>query len=93
MVELQGERNYIMQVVCEATQAGDADVQVAAFECLVKIMSYFYDFMQMYMEKALFGVRLQHFPCLQLSNPEAYHHLLLCPFFKKKNSDSSPSSA
>lgn len=47
-----------MQVVCEATQASDADVQIAAFECLVKIMSLFYDYMQFYMEKALFGVSL-----------------------------------
>lgn len=52
----QGERNYIMQVVCEATQSSASDVQVAAFECLVKIMQLFYDKMQFYMEKALFGV-------------------------------------
>ena len=45
-----------MQVVCEATQSSSSDVQVGAFECLVKIMSSYYDWMKMYMERALFGV-------------------------------------
>ena len=53
---LQGERNYIMQVVCEATQNGSVPVQVGAFECLVRIMSLYYDKMAFYMEQALFGV-------------------------------------
>ncbi len=52
----QGERNYIMQVVCEATQNPITEVQVGAFECLVKIMSLYYDKMGYYMERALFGV-------------------------------------
>lgn len=46
-----------MQVVCEATQNPAVDVQVGAFECLVKIMSLYYDKMSLYMEQALFGVR------------------------------------
>ncbi len=46
-----------MQIVCEATQSSTSfDLQVAAFECLVKIMSLYYDKMVFYMEKALFGV-------------------------------------
>lgn len=45
-----------MQVVCEATQSESSDVQVAAFQCLVRIMQTYYDKMQLYMEKALFGV-------------------------------------
>lgn len=53
---VQGERNYIMQVVCEATQNAAVPVQVGAFECLVKIMSLYYDKMNYYMERALFGV-------------------------------------
>lgn len=53
---MQGERNYIMQVVCEATQNAAVPVQVGAFECLVKIMSLYYDKMNYYMERALFGV-------------------------------------
>ncbi|KAM6493384.1 Armadillo-type fold [Amanita muscaria] len=52
----EGERNYIMQVVCEATQNASVDVQVGSFECLVKIMSLYYDKMALYMEQALFGL-------------------------------------
>ena len=48
-----------MQVVCEATQNPSVQVQVAAFEALVKIMTLYYDKMGLYMERALFGVRLQ----------------------------------
>jgi len=54
--EREGERNYLMQVVCEATQSEYAPVQVGAFECLVKIMSLYYDKMGFYMERALFGL-------------------------------------
>ncbi|CAE6374486.1 unnamed protein product [Rhizoctonia solani] len=54
--EREGERNYLMQVVCEATQSDHPPVQVGAFECLVKIMSLYYDKMGFYMERALFGL-------------------------------------
>ncbi|KAI7885662.1 ARM repeat-containing protein [Lichtheimia hyalospora FSU 10163] len=56
--EREGERNFIMQVVCEATQSESSDVQVTAFECLVRIMQLYYDKMQLYMEKALFGLTI-----------------------------------
>jgi importin subunit beta-1 len=49
-----------MQVVCEATQSESSDVQVAAFQCLVRIMQTYYDKMRLYMEKALFGVSTQY---------------------------------
>ena len=52
----QGERNYIMQVVCEATQSPSIQVQATAFECLVRIMTLYYGKMAYYMERALFGV-------------------------------------
>ena len=52
------ERNYVMQIVCEGTQSSNADVQIISFECLVKIMSLYYDKMGMYMEKALYGLTL-----------------------------------
>jgi importin subunit beta-1 len=52
----QGERNYIMQVICEATQSASTTVQVGAFECLVRIMGLYYEKMEFYMERALFGV-------------------------------------
>ena len=45
-----------MQVVCEATQSQSVTVQVGAFECLVRIMSLYYEKMDFYMERALFGV-------------------------------------
>ena len=45
-----------MQVVCESTQSAHSEVQVAGYECLVKIMQLYYDKMRFYMEKALFGV-------------------------------------
>ena len=57
-IDVQGERNYIMQVVCEATQNQAVEVQAAAFETLVRIMSLYYDKMSYYMERALFGVCL-----------------------------------
>ncbi|EPY52762.1 karyopherin Kap95 [Schizosaccharomyces cryophilus OY26] len=55
----EAERNYIMQVVCEATQSPEAPVQTAAFGCLVKIMHLYYDLMPFYMEKALFALTTQ----------------------------------
>ncbi|KAG8858970.1 karyopherin beta [Tulasnella sp. 330] len=55
-MENEGERNYLMQVVCEATQFPATEVQVAAFECLVRIMGLYYDKMGFYMERALFGL-------------------------------------
>ena len=54
--ENEAERNYIMQVVCEATQAPDMRVQAAAFGCLNRIMGIFYDKMSFYMQRALFGL-------------------------------------
>lgn len=54
--EREGERNYIMQVVCEATQADDSELQASAFGCLARIMSLYYRFMALYMEKALYGL-------------------------------------
>jgi importin subunit beta-1 len=57
--ENEGERNYIMQVICEATQAEDVRIQESAFGCLNRIMSLYYDKMRFYMEKALFGLTVQ----------------------------------
>lgn len=53
---LQSERNFIMEVVCEATQSPDSPVKVAALQCLVKIMSLYYQYMEPYMGQALFPV-------------------------------------
>ncbi|OJJ34854.1 hypothetical protein ASPWEDRAFT_51106 [Aspergillus wentii DTO 134E9] len=54
----EGERNYIMQVVCEATQADNLQVQAGAFGCLNRIMGAYYEKMRFYMEKALFGLSI-----------------------------------
>lgn len=55
----EGERNYIMQVICEATQADDSRIQQGSYGCLNRIMGLYYDKMRFYMEKALFGLTIQ----------------------------------
>ncbi|XP_017494617.1 PREDICTED: importin subunit beta-1-like, partial [Rhagoletis zephyria] len=57
--DTEQERHFIMQVVCEATQCSDIRVQVAALQCLVKIMSLYYVYMEQYMTVALFAITLQ----------------------------------
>lgn len=57
--ENEGERNYIMQVVCEATQAEDSRIQQGAYGCLNRIMVLYYEKMRFYMERALFGLTVQ----------------------------------
>lgn len=54
----EGERNYIMQVVCEATQSGDVRIEAGAYGCLNRIMALYYDKMKFYMEKALYGLTI-----------------------------------
>lgn len=46
LVCLQQERNVIMENVCSATQAPDKETRVAALQCLVKIMSLYYQQME-----------------------------------------------
>lgn len=60
------ERNYIMQVVYQATQCPDSTVKVKAYECLVKIMSNYYDFIAPYVDGNLIAVRTLPF-CLLTS--------------------------
>lgn len=55
----EGERNYIMQVVCEATTSSDFELQALAFGALAKIMSLYYDYMGVYMEKALYSLTVE----------------------------------
>ena len=54
--EKPNERDYIMQVICELTQQTDSRQQVASLQCLVKIVTLYYDFMENYMGRALFGI-------------------------------------
>ena len=44
--------------MCEATQSADPQVKVASLQCLVKIMSLYYQFMEAYMGQALFAITL-----------------------------------
>ncbi|XP_068621068.1 importin subunit beta-1 isoform X2 [Battus philenor] len=57
--EKENERNFIMEVVCEATQSSDMRISVAALQCLVKILSLYYQYMEPYMGQALFPITLE----------------------------------
>ncbi|XP_066582548.1 importin subunit beta-1 isoform X2 [Prorops nasuta] len=57
--EVESERNFIMEVVCETTQSTNTQVRVAALQCLVKIMSLYYQYMEAYMAPALFPITLE----------------------------------
>ena len=50
------ERNYIMQIICEATQCTSDQIKVSALQNLVKIMNLYYEFMEAYMGQALFAI-------------------------------------
>lgn len=50
------ERNYIMQIICEATQSNNDQIKVSALQNLVKIMNIYYEYMEPYMGPALFAV-------------------------------------
>lgn len=54
----ESERHFLMQVVCEATQSSSTSVRVAALQCLVRIMSLYYNHMEHYMGPALFAITL-----------------------------------
>jgi len=56
--EKEVERNYIMQVVCEAAASPEVKVRVASMECLVKIAALYYDKLAPYMQK-LFNLTLE----------------------------------
>ncbi|KAL6753595.1 ARM repeat-containing protein [Haematococcus lacustris] len=47
--ENEGERNYLMQVVCQGTQASELRIRVASFECLHEIAALYYSKLVPYM--------------------------------------------
>lgn len=49
----EAERNIIMKVICEATQARDESIVVPAFECLVKVLQLYYPQMELYMAQGV----------------------------------------
>lgn len=57
--EKESERHFVMQVICEATQIEDTKIRVAALQCLVKIMSLYYQYMETYMGPALFAISVE----------------------------------
>mgnify|MGYP002837003353 CR=1 FL=1 len=46
----EAERNYIMQTICETTQAEVKELRVAGFECLVRVAELYYDKLAPYMQ-------------------------------------------
>ncbi|XP_065834901.1 importin subunit beta-like [Oscarella lobularis] len=57
--EKESERNYIMEVICEATQCSDERVKVAALQTMVKVVSLYYQHMETYMGRALFPISIE----------------------------------
>lgn len=56
VVVVKTERNYIMQIICEATQSENVLIKVSALQNLVKIMNLYYEYMEAYMGQALFAI-------------------------------------
>ncbi|KRZ09548.1 Importin subunit beta-1 [Trichinella zimbabwensis] len=65
--ERETERNVIMQVICETTQSANENLKVAALQCLVKVMSLYYQYMEYYMPAALFSISVE---AMKSSNQE-----------------------
>jgi len=53
--EKQAERDYIMQTVCETTQAESTELKIAAYEVIVRVAELYYQKLPAYMQ-ALFGL-------------------------------------
>lgn len=56
--DVDAERHTIMEVVCECTQHGDRDLKVASLQCLVRIVTLYYKYMETYMAPALYGITM-----------------------------------
>ncbi|KAJ5288376.1 hypothetical protein PENANT_c056G05751 [Penicillium antarcticum] len=57
-IDNEGERNYIMHIVSEATLTEDTRIQTGAFGCLSRIMGAFYDRMPFCMENGLLDLSI-----------------------------------
>eukprot|EP00049_Salpingoeca_infusionum_P025366 m.18854 g.18854 ORF g.18854 m.18854 type:complete len:872 (+) comp7954_c0_seq1:697-3312(+) len=62
------QRDYLMQTVCETTQASDEKVKVAALECLCEISQHYYQYLMPYVGDALYPITTA---AMQSENPEA----------------------
>ncbi|CAA2967357.1 importin subunit beta-1-like [Olea europaea subsp. europaea] len=49
--ENEMERSYIMKVICDAALAKETEIRQAAFECLVSIVSTYYEVLEPYMQR------------------------------------------
>ncbi|CAG0913133.1 unnamed protein product [Notodromas monacha] len=56
---VESERNVIMTVTCEATTSNNTQVRVVALQCLVRIISLYYEYMEVYMASALLPITLE----------------------------------
>jgi len=56
--EKEVERNYIMQVLCDAASCPDPKVRTASMECIVNVASLYYDKLAVYMQK-IFNITLE----------------------------------
>ena len=63
-----------MMVICEAGVSPDIQIQEAAFECLVKIVQFYYNKMPVYMTEALYGVTFLLFPLSYLFSLHTTKH-------------------
>ncbi|XP_023245467.1 importin subunit beta-1-like isoform X2 [Copidosoma floridanum] len=57
--EIESERNFIMEVVCQTTQSTDIEIKVASLQCLTEIVILYYEYMEPYMAQALLGITLE----------------------------------
>jgi len=58
--EKTDDRNYIMTITCQATTCcTDSRVKVVGLQCLVKIVSLYYEYMEAYMGPALFAITVE----------------------------------
>ncbi|KAI8799278.1 karyopherin Kap95 [Cladochytrium replicatum] len=55
--EKESNRHTLMELVCTATQ-DDESVKEVAFECLVKIVQLYYEYMELYMQQALINLTI-----------------------------------
>lgn len=55
---VEHERNFIMSMACDATLSPNSELVQLAYECLVKIITYYYQFMEPYM-LALLSITLK----------------------------------
>lgn len=54
----QQERDYIIAAVCKAAASPNQKIQLAALQCLVKIMTLYYQYMEVYLVQAVYAITI-----------------------------------